>query len=817
MKKHNRLLIALGFFLVCIVTISNTPHFYLPSTLSILVNAPKLDFYRVLYDVERAHNREHAVLSHVEKCDGFTLINFKLPAKKIKSIRIDTGNYTGTIKIKHIYLSSFAKVFCWSPSDIARDFRARNDIAEFYAKDDLLYIESTGEHPRFEYVSDFSAYSNLVCRIDKSYLYFLSLILSIALFFTLDLFFMAANFMKSFLQIKKVSSVIIFLVAFFVALAVYAKIKLPFSNPWQVTGPLTILQYNPANDIIRFLLFVFLPAIVISLAGFSHSLKRAFSVLLGKIQKVILNDQSPKIVLYLLVATTVFFISGSAYKYHGHPNPVPLDTFHEGESIGPAIDYLNGKVPYKDTIFIHGAFQDPIRSVLAFKLFGKSIASVRTLFSIMQIITFIAFCVCLYFLFACDIYYTSISFFILIIFVYLQPWEVAFSLPSRDILLFAFIVLAVFINKHLMRKEQKKPHSSVIGHVLLFLLPFTSTIAFSYSIDRGFYLFATSLATLFFSYVFLLRKEDVKYLYTIIGGYILGTIVLGFAIKWAFYDFAKFTFLVMPRYKELYDGIIYPFNNFPYLFPVFLISIIFCWLIRRFICFNKDNKTCFMDRAHLFYCEYFLEIVLFTLSVFYFRSALGRSDIFHVYYASGPIFILAIYIMMNHYMVPLFNKIQKENSVKFVLSITLCIVFAAFYLPKMDFDKLYKFPLGISDSELIPKDYRKTITFLHNNLADDEDFFTMTSEAMWYYFIDKPCPTRFSIVWFAMPSFYQTEIVDSLKKRNVKFILYKNNHLGNIIDFIHTERRLPIVIDYIKNNYVFYKNIDGNKLWVKNK
>ena len=65
MKNHNRLLIALGFFLVCIVTISNTPHFYLPSTLSILVNAPKLDFYRVLYDVERAHNREHAVLSHV--------------------------------------------------------------------------------------------------------------------------------------------------------------------------------------------------------------------------------------------------------------------------------------------------------------------------------------------------------------------------------------------------------------------------------------------------------------------------------------------------------------------------------------------------------------------------------------------------------------------------------------------------------------------------------------------------------------------------------------------------------------------------------
>ena len=150
------------------------------------------------------------------------------------------------------------------------------------------------------------------------------------------------------------------------------------------------------------------------------------------------------------------------------------------------------------------------------------------------------------------------------------------------------------------------------------------------------------------------------------------------------------------------------------------------------------------------------------------------------------------------------NKTQKVNYIKFVAIIIILSVFMIFYIPRLNFSQWYRFPLGIPDREFIPRNYIETISFLRKSLDENEGFFTMTSEASWYYFISKPCPTRFPVVWFAMPYFYQNEIVDDLRKRNVKFILYRNVHWANEIDGFSNEIRLPIVVEYIKQKYVFF-------------
>ena len=91
----------------------------------------------------------------------------------------------------------------------------------------------------------------------------------------------------------------------------------------------------------------------------------------------------------------------------------------------------------------------------------------------------------------------------------------------------------------------------------------------------------------------------------------------------------------------------------------------------------------------------------------------------------------------------------------------------------------------------------------------------MTSEASWYYFIRKPCPIRFPIVWFAMPYFYQSEIVEDLKKSRVKYILYKNDARSNRFGGFGNEVKLPVVVDYIKKNYCFFIKINDNEIWIK--
>jgi hypothetical protein len=57
----------------------------------------------------------------------------------------------------------------------------------------------------------------------------------------------------------------------------------------------------------------------------------------------------------------------------------PLDLFHEGERVAPAQAILAGQIPYRDVVFVHGFLQDPGIALVAFRLFGTSIASLRIL------------------------------------------------------------------------------------------------------------------------------------------------------------------------------------------------------------------------------------------------------------------------------------------------------------------------------------------------------------------------------------------------------------------------------------------------------
>ncbi len=125
------------------------------------------------------------------------------------------------------------------------------------------------------------------------------------------------------------------------------------------------------------------------------------------------------------------------------------------------------------------------------------------------------------------------------------------------------------------------------------------------------------------------------------------------------------------------------------------------------------------------------------------------------------------------------------------------------------------FPLGVKDSEIIPDNYKATILFLKNNLAPDESFFTMTAEASWYYFIDRPSPSRFPVIIFAIPYFYQNEVVKDLEKNNVKFVLYRNSHWASRFDGFPNEERLPLIAKYIRNNFIFYRKIDDNEIWIR--
>jgi hypothetical protein len=176
-----------------------------------------------------------------------------------------------------------------------------------------------------------------------------------------------------------------------------------------------------------------------------------------------------------------------------------------------------------------------------------------------------------------------------------------------------------------------------------------------------------------------------------------------------------------------------------------------------------------------------------------------------------------IYIITKHYINKFVLKLEsfkRQKIVLFGVSLLTGVIFLASYIQKINFNSWYRFSLNIPDQMLILENYKEAITFLKNNLNKDEYFFTMTSEASWYYFLDKPCPTRFPVVWFAMTNFYQKEIIKDLQEKNVKFITYKHSYRR--INGQTPEEMLPILSDYIKKNFVFCKLVGDTQIYCLN-
>lgn len=608
--------------------------------------------------------------------------------------------------------------------------------------------------------------------------------------------------------VRTFSLLTIFVLPFIAALSTYDMIKLPFSNPWNIKGAQATIQYNPANDIFRFVFIVVLPSIVLIVFCLNRAVRGFLVANVFPINQIRTSGNRRRLLKYSVYALAIsgLILKAGAYTYRSSP----LDTFHEGESLGPAVDYLHGKVPYKDIVFIHGPFRDPLQAVLAFKLFGKSIAAFRTLTSLISILSLVLFFFVIYLLYSKNIYYATLGLYSFIIIAYLRPLEVTFNVGSISLL--ALLIVAALLQASMQRCQRGNSQAKL--HILLFLFVFFPTLSFADSIDRACYLFTAATIHSAIIFVLYLRGLYAKSIFSLLAGYASGALVFGFVISWAYWDFGAYVTNLM-KFEPLMNGFVYPFKDFQFLAPVLVVSVILYWLTHRFVTCTVLRKGSFLEKVKLFYINHFLELFLLTVSIFYFRRALIRSDSAHVASSLHPIVILAMYIFLKHYVSPVLRRTGREDVIVSAASFAVLFLFTVTFTQGISWKRWYRFPLGLPEEAFIPNKYHPTISFLKNNLNADEDFLTLTSEASWYYFLDKPCPIRFPVIYHAMPPFYQNEIVTDLQKSNVKFILYKNNHWANSIEGYDNDVRLPIVMQYIHRNYSFLKKFDDNEIWIR--
>jgi hypothetical protein len=594
------------------------------------------------------------------------------------------------------------------------------------------------------------------------------------------------------------------------AFILWEHVRLPFHNPWNVVGPLTKEQFNPNNNIVRFAMLLACPLfLILGLHFFARG--RLGDLVFGPALESNPEPFGPPTPRgwsdLLLGCILILALNIPSYLTTGL-----LDSHHEGESLGTAVSYLHGQAPYRDFVFVHGVYDDPVRSALAFKLFGKSIGAARTLQSIHKLVVYALLGLFLLHLFRGRAVYAGLAFLVLLI-CQSQPFLAILpvTIPPRDIITFAFLLTVGALARVLEGQDARA------GRLLppAFLLGFWPVLGFWYSVDRGFYLSATFVVVLALV-LLLLPGRSLR------GLFVLGSaagggvgILVGLAIlRGGMAAFVEFVFVVMPRYKELMDGYVFHVFEMPYLLATLLVAVNTFWVFRLFLCHVRAAGNRFLPGLREFARADLLTITLAALGVFFFRSALGRADITHLAYVTSPSVILFVYLVARSVLAP---TLARPTAFRLARTgfLTAVVVLAVAGLVRVAAGGLlvWNFPYNVPDDEFIADDYKGLIRFLRSHLEDGDDFFAMTPEASWYYFLDRPSPTRFPVVWFAAPDFYQEEVVQELENHHVLYVLYRNK--TSKMSDMDMQTRMPIIDRYLRRHYRPYRNFDHNELWVR--
>jgi hypothetical protein len=137
-------------------------------------------------------------------------------------------------------------------------------------------------------------------------------------------------------------------------------------NPYGIVGPLTLLQFNPLNNQLRYALFVGMPALlygVILRAG-------------GRPTRATPPGDAPALAsgtaAALLLAAVAIATAVDLGAFLSRPfAPRPLDFFHNGEWLAPAWNYVAGRGLWRGSYFLHGAFYDPLATAFGWWVFGQ--------------------------------------------------------------------------------------------------------------------------------------------------------------------------------------------------------------------------------------------------------------------------------------------------------------------------------------------------------------------------------------------------------------------------------------------------------------
>lgn len=497
-----------------------------------------------------------------------------------------------------------------------------------------------------------------------------------------------------------------------------------------------------------------------------------------------------------------------------------IDLFHRGEAIGPASDYLRGKAPYREVFALHGLLEDGMLDAWLMEMFGRDldVAVART--------------VILGGFLAVTLWILGLAVFESIPLALLVVGMSAWTTAENNRTFFQVAAVALLWIALLRGRMPAAFFAGVFGAVALF---------FSY--DIGLYTIAGGVGSTL-ALALIARRvawagvSPLRTLTFFVAGVLAGAAPFLIYLAWrgSLGAFFEVSFVTIPRIIDAVWSLPFPdlttmfredlnlhklaefvlWEKFRLILSPLTIGIAAAYLIQRIV------RRTFED----------LDAALLVLTIFATitqRTAFGRAEFRHQYFAAflvGPMLVI-LGILAARRLVSIWRG-GDEGVRAFVVTVVLIafpVIAVLFWIPDLinarlgDVTNYQRRVLRVyrdGRAEEVVHRIRYVSDEIRRLTRRREPVFDFSNQPAFYFFADRPNPTRFYQVPIASPARFQAEIINALEKTRTKVILRTSPENFDEFDGVPNNVRAQAVAAYIDDCYRFFTSVRGVEIWKRN-
>jgi hypothetical protein len=501
-------------------------------------------------------------------------------------------------------------------------------------------------------------------------------------------------------------------------------------------------------------------------------------------------------------------------SYASTAHLLTIDLFHRGESIGPASDYLRGKAPYRGVFPLHGMLEDGLLDAWLMKLFGRSLDVAMTRTVVLGAFLSVA------------IWYLGLAIFESIPLALLTVATAAWTTTENNRTFFQVAVVALLW----IGLKRRWP-------VAVALSGFFAGLALFFSYEIGLYSIVGALVSIFLLRLTRTTNHEVRDALAFSVGLLIGCapFVIYLIARGVLRDFATVSFVTIPRVIDAVWSLPFPdlvstfrknlnlhtlaefvlFEKFHLILSPLTIAVAAIYLIQRAVRRRIDRLDCAL-------------LVLTVFATITQRTAFGRAEFRHQYFSAfliGPMLVILAVVAIRR-----LRQIWMEGDpgtrafVSTVVLLAIPIFGVLFWVPDLinvRIDDLANYQRRALHLQRDP--YAEEVAFRIDQVSKaireftrpNDPIFDFSNQPAFYFFADRPNPTRFYQVPIMSPRVLQAEVIAALQAARPGVVIRTSPENFDEFDGVPNAIRAQGVAAYLDDCYRYYRSVRGVQVWIR--